>query len=559
MNNQTIIDSLSLLAKLMEIHDENPFKTKAYASAAFTIKQLSFELSSVDKDKIPAIKGIGSSTAKSIIELIDTGEIALLNELINKTPAGIIEMLRIKGLGPKKIATIWHELEIESLGELLYACNENKLTLFKGFGEKTQLSIKESIEYYLAQSGKLLYAEAEVVVAQIQEALKNTFPQEITLVTGSYRRQMETLDSIEWVTTIPVENIVALFNQLEFATSVTAENKVVCTSKTNLIISFVCCNKNNIYTKLFTSSCSDEFLQQWNTSHSLNDQHHYENEESIFLEAGIPSLPAYLRESADTLKNANALSLDSIITPADIKGIIHSHSNWSDGKNTVEEMVIAAIEKGYGYLLLTDHSKSAFYANGLKEDRIAAQQKQIEELNIKYAPFVIFKGIECDILYDGALDYTDDILATFDLIVASVHSNLKMDEAKAMTRLLKAIESPYTSILGHMTGRLLLSRKGYPVNHPAIIDACAANNVVIELNAHPRRLDIDWRWIDLALQKNVLISIDPDAHSIAGYDDCKYGVLAAQKAALPKSKNLSSYSLAEMKEFIKIQHAKRSS
>jgi len=220
-------------------------------------------------------------------------------------------------------------------------------------------------------------------------------------------------------------------------------------------------------------------------------------------------------------------------------------------------MAEAAIQKGYEYLLITDHSKSAFYANGLKEDRIAAQQKQIEELNSKYTPFVIFKGIESDILSDGSLDYSEEVLSSFDMVIASVHSNLKMDEPKAMLRLLKAIESPYTSILGHMTGRLLLSRNGYPINHYTIIDACAANNVAIELNANPRRLDIDWRFIDYALQKNVLISINPDAHSIEGYNDCRYGVLVAQKAALPTAMNLSSFSLAEMNEFISIQHQKR--
>ena len=220
-------------------------------------------------------------------------------------------------------------------------------------------------------------------------------------------------------------------------------------------------------------------------------------------------------------------------------------------------MVVAAIAKEYEYLVISDHSKSAFYANGLKEERIIAQQKQVDELNKKYAPFVVFKSIESDILYDGELDYSKDILSTFDLVIASVHSVLKMNEEKAMSRLIKAIESPYTSILGHPTGRLLLSRKGYPIDHLKIIDACAANKVVLELNAHPRRLDIDWRWIDAALNKGVLISIDPDAHSIEGYDDCKFGVLVTQKAALTPDKNLSSFSLAEMQAFIASQHLKR--
>jgi DNA polymerase (family 10) len=213
-------------------------------------------------------------------------------------------------------------------------------------------------------------------------------------------------------------------------------------------------------------------------------------------------------------------------------------------------MASRCIEIGYEYFVISDHSKSAFYANGLTEERIKEQHKYVDELNRKLSPFRIFKSIECDILNDGALDYTDNILSTFDLVIASVHSNLKMTEDKAMMRLLRAIENPYTTILGHMTGRLLLSRPGYPVDHKKIVEACAANNVVIELNAHPRRLDVDWRWIKHALEKNVLISIDPDAHSLHGYEDVKYGVLAAQKAGLTKEKNLSSFNLKEFENFL---------
>jgi len=238
-----------------------------------------------------------------------------------------------------------------------------------------------------------------------------------------------------------------------------------------------------------------------------------------------------------------------LIQPGDIRGIIHSHSQWSDGVHTVEDMAKACIDQGYEYLVISDHSKSAAYANGLTEERIREQHRYIDELNEKFKPFKIFKSIECDILGDGALDYSNNVLSTFDLVIASVHSNLKMTEDKAMMRLLNAIRNPYTTILGHMTGRLLLSRPGYPVDHVTIIDACLENQVVIELNAHPRRLDMDWRWIDYAIEKGVLISIDPDAHSIDGYD-CRYGVLAAQKGGLTKQFNLSSYSLQQFEEYI---------
>ena len=213
-------------------------------------------------------------------------------------------------------------------------------------------------------------------------------------------------------------------------------------------------------------------------------------------------------------------------------------------------MAMAAMEKGMEYMAISDHSKTASYAQGLNEEQIKAQHQYINELNIKLAPFKIFKSIESDILGDGNLDYSNNILSTFDLIIASVHSNLKMTEEKAMKRLLAAIENPYTTILGHLTGRLLLSRPSYPLNFKRIIDACAANNVVIELNANPNRLDIDWREIKYALQRNVLISVNPDAHSLNGIDDIKYGVFSAQKAMLPKEKNLSSFSLSAFNLFI---------
>ncbi|HET9824900.1 MAG TPA: PHP domain-containing protein, partial [Chitinophagaceae bacterium] len=260
-------------------------------------------------------------------------------------------------------------------------------------------------------------------------------------------------------------------------------------------------------------------------------------------------IPA-LRENDSILAKAKQNKLGVVIEPGDIRSIIHSHSNWSDGVNTIEEMANDLVKRDYEFLVISDHSRSAFYANGLTPERIREQHGYIDELNSKLAPFRIFKSIECDILNDGSLDYSNDILGTFDLVITSIHSNLKMTEEKAMLRLLNAIRNPYTTILGHMTGRLLLSRNGYPVDHKKIIDACAENHVAIELNAHPRRLDMDWRWIDYAIDKNVLISIDPDAHSIEGFNDVKYGVLAGQKGGLTKEQNLSSFNLLQFQQYL---------
>jgi DNA polymerase (family 10) len=246
-----------------------------------------------------------------------------------------------------------------------------------------------------------------------------------------------------------------------------------------------------------------------------------------------------------------------IIKPGDIRALIHSHSKWSDGAESIESMAKECIRRGWEYMAISDHSKSAAYANGLTEERIIAQHGEINELNEKLKPFKIFKSIECDILGDGTLDYTDKVLASFDLVIASIHSNIKMTEDKATSRLLRAIENPYTTVLGHMTGRLLLSRPGYPVNHEKIIEACAKNQVAIELNAHPRRLDMSWEWIEEAVSKGVMISIDPDAHSLEGFDDIRYGTLSAQKAGLTKDKNLSSFSLIEFENYLRSRKTAR--
>ncbi len=557
MDNYTIAENFSLLSKLMDIHGDNSFKAKSYSSAAFTIDRLTTPLAELAHDKIFSIRGIGDAIGKKIVEQLETGQLSALNEYLAKTPPGILDMLGIKGIGPKKISTIWKELEIESLGELLYACNENRLTLYKGFGEKTQQNIKEAIEFYFRSAGSYLYQQMESFAETVDAKLKETFPANQFSITGEFRRQMEVIHKMEWVTTASADQLKSFFTANEFEVVTEQDAYLSLKGKENVTVGFYVTDDIHFISKEFQTASSEEFLTAWNEQSGWDANKEYTSEEAIFSSVNSQFIPPFQREKAGTVALAKTGKLMKVIEPGDIKGIIHSHSNWSDGVNTLEQMAKAAIEKGLEYLVISDHSKTAFYANGLSEERIRAQHAQVDELNAKLGPFKIFKSIESDILNDGGLDYSAEVLATFDLVIASVHSNLKMAEEKAMMRLMNAIENPFTSILGHMTGRLLLSRNGYPVDHKRIIEACAANNVVIELNAHPRRLDIDWRWIDLSLEKNVLISIDPDAHAIDGYDDCRYGVLVAQKAGLTKEKNLSSFSLSEFEAFIKVQKAKR--
>lgn len=551
MTNSAIADNFSLLSKLMDIHGENSFKAKSYSIAAFTIEKLPDELANLPQGKIFAIKGIGESAGQKILEQLQTGELQVLQDYIAKTPEGILSMLQnIKGLGPKKIATIWKEMGIESIGELLYACNENRLTLYKGFGEKTQQSVKNSIEFYLNTLGSYLYAQIETYAKTFHQALSQSFANTRFELVGEFNRQFSVIEKIEWVTTAPVEQLKNFFTHNGYVVETEINNTLCFKGSENVMLEFHCCTENLFYSTVFKHNCSEIFLNEWQQKFGFDEGKNYSPEAEFFAANNIDFIPASRREDVAALTLAIRKKSPALIQEKDITAIIHSHSKWSDGSNTLEEMAKAAKAKGLQYLVISDHSKTAFYAQGLTVERVLAQHAEIEELNVKLAPFKIFKSIESDILNDGSLDYEDDILKQFDLVIASVHSNLSMTEEKAMQRLITAIENPYTTILGHLTGRLLLSRNGYPVNHQKIIDACAANHVAIELNAHPRRLDIDWRWINAALEKGVLISINPDAHTIEGFDDCRYGVLAAQKTLLTPQQNLSSFSLKEFEEYL---------
>src|SRR5688572_23955916 len=357
------------------------------------------------------------------------------------------------------------------------------------------------------------------------------------------------VDKLEWVTSVPVKKLQDFFKEHNYTEEEVLTGSVQFRTPEKVLMEFYSRADEVFYSTLFETSSGEEFLNEWNRLYKKDSSVHASIEE-IFSSKKLNYIPPFLREKSGIIEKAKQQSFKDLIQPGDIRAIIHSHSDWSDGSNTIEQMANACISKGFEYLVISDHSKSAAYANGLQEDRVKQQHLYIDELNKKLAPFRIFKSIESDILGDGSLDYSDNILSTFDLVIASVHSNIKMQEDKAMMRLLNTIRNPHTTILGHMTGRLSLSRNGYPVDHKKVIDACAANHVVIELNAHPRRLDIDWRHIDYAVDKGVLISIDPDAHSLEGYNDIRYGVLAAQKAGVTKEQNLSSFPLKEFENFL---------
>ena len=554
MTNSEISDQFSLLSKLMDIHGENSFKASSYSTAAFNIDRMPLPIAQMDDAQLFSQKGIGESTGKKIRELLTTGKLRALEQMLEKTPPGILDMLEIKGLGPKKIAIIWKELGAESLGELEYACNENRLVTLKGFGAKTQESVLQNIAYFKQNLGFHLWKEAEGFAEVVITQLLQNYPGRLCSVTGDVRRQNETIEFIEIITDLDKGSLARQFESTEGALLLDEPGFLQVNVPNQPRVRFYSVATQDFYRKLFLTTGCLEFVEAFQSRYKIPDAPRSEDE--IFAANGLAFIPPMLREGVGVLEALKNGPLPLLIQPDDIKGIIHSHSVWSDGKNTIEEMARAAIARGLQYLVLSDHSKSAFYANGLDVARIRAQHKEIDELNAKLAPFRIFKSIESDILSDGNLDYDNEVLSSFDLVIASVHSNLKMSQEKAMERVLNAVRNPYTTILGHPTGRLLLSRKGYPLDFKLLIETCAAHNVVIEINAHPRRLDLDWRWIRYVMDCGVMLSIDPDAHSIEGFNDTYYGVKIAQKGGLDAGHNLSSMPLAEFESFVQKQKSK---
>nr|MBA2562377.1 DNA polymerase/3'-5' exonuclease PolX [Chitinophagaceae bacterium] len=402
------------------------------------------------------------------------------------------------------------------------------------------------------QQGNYLFASVETLGSELTAYLQNIFSNKKISITGEFIRHAETIAVLEFVIPVSPDKIInTLDKQQEFELLEQNDDYILYGYDEKIKVKLFFTDDKSVNEKLFFTSGTPEFKESFVKEFPKFDFEKVDDDQDIFKKLNIQYIPGFLRENGEIIKQAARFSIPHVIMPADIKGLIHCHSNWSDGSNTLEQLADAAIDSHLEYLVISDHSKAADYAKGLSEEKIKAQHELVNELNEKYKPFKIFKSIESDILNDGSLDYSNSILSSFDMVIASVHSNLKMSEEKAMRRLLKAIENPFTIILGHMTGRLLLSRKGFPVDHKQIIDACAANDVVIELNAHPRRLDMRWQWIEYALNKNVMISINPDAHSIEEFNNTRYGVLSAQKGMLTKKNNLSSFSLPEFEKFLK--------
>jgi len=552
MSNKEIAKIFQRLGDIMELHGENPFKIRSYHNAYISLRNLETPLAEMSRENVDSIKGIGKAIGDKIEELLLTGKLQTLDKYRAITPPGVEEMLDISGLGPKKAAQIWKELGIESVGELQYAVNENRLLALKGFGAKTQEELNKKLEFYQVSKGKRIFASVETEALALCKTMERIFSDKKVALVGDLARFCPTIESIAFL--VGQEDINDALLKVKGLDIEQADgNPIEGRTASGLLVRIFTCNPNEFGSRQFQLTASPEFLHAFTDAFPGKDFNNLPDEAALFRRAGINFISPELRDLPEFVQRIKSGKASELIKASDIAGIIHTHTTYSDGLNTLREMSFVAQAMGYSYIGITDHSKAAFYAQGLEPERVEKQWQEIDALNLELSQtgqaFRILKGIESDILFDGHLDYDDAMLAGFDFVIASIHSNLSMDEDKATRRLIAAIENPYTTILGHPTGRLLLSRAGYPIDHRKVIEACAANKVAIELNANPHRLDLNYTWIPYAVDKGVLISINPDAHSCEGMLDLRHGIFAARKGGLRKEDCLNARSVDEFLAF----------
>ncbi|MEI6416251.1 MAG: DNA polymerase/3'-5' exonuclease PolX [Verrucomicrobiota bacterium] len=571
---EKIVEVLDRLAQLLELRGENSFKIRAYQRAARALEAISEPLERlVEEGRLGDVEGIGKAIEEKVTELVTTGHLPYYEELVASFPSTLFELFELQGLGAKKIKILYDVLKVSSIADLEAACKSGKVAEIAGFGEKSAANFLKAITFYQEHAGLFRIDQVMPLAEQLLADLRAHPDVGQCQVAGSVRRCKEALGDLDLLVSSKNPEVVSRFfvkhplvteilAQGSTKSSVQLEGGLQCDLRVVkpeefpfALLYFTGSKEHNIRLR------SRALEQGW----SLNEYRYtveqgaaeppsIHDESELYSSLGLSYIPPELREDRGEIAAAAAGTLPKLLEWTELKGTFHCHTTASDGKNTLREMVLAAQELGLDYLGIADHSKSSYQANGLNEARLLQQQEEIKKLNNELAPFRIFAGTECDILKNGALDFSDEVLALLDYVVASVHSSFGLSETAMTDRLIRAIQNPYVTMLGHLTGRRFFSRDPYPVNIPAVIEAAAATGTMIELNASPYRLDMDWRWWSLAKEKGVKCVVNPDAHSTQGLQNLKYGCLIARKGWLTKDDVVNTRSLEKV---IPILEAKR--
>jgi DNA polymerase (family X) len=568
MDKREIVQILEEIGTLLELQGESPFKSRAYFTGARVIAGLDtphlHELA--HGGKLQTLKGIGTALADKIRELVTTGHLTYYETLKQQVPAGLLEMLTIPGMGPKKVKATHDQLGITTVGELEYACHENRLVDLPGFGRKTQENILKGIDRLKQHRGQYLCHEAMRAAQQMLEFLTTTQMTIRVALAGSLRRRQEIIEQVDLLaSTSQADRLRTAVAKWPLVEAVLADESthmsvrlqtgvkagVHLTDDAAFPFALHALTGNQTYLAAIQEHAKKRgYSLDADGLRRGHEQVACREEAEIFSALGLRYIPPELREGLGEVEAAERGTLPRLIGEQDIQGVFHVHSTWSDGMATIEEMVRTAQGLGYRYVGLSDHSQSARYANGLDPDRVHEQQRVIDRLNDTLDGITILKGSEVDILPDGSLDYPDDLLSQMDFVVASVHSRFNMPQEEMTARIIRAMHNPYVTMIGHLTGRLLLAREGYAVDIDAIIAAAIRLGVIIELNANPHRLDLDWRHLRAAHAQGLLTSINPDAHSPEGLRDVTYGVGIARKGGLTSEHVLNTRGLQDIQEWL---------